>query len=91
VSTEADAPRVNFVVPQRMITPIDLKVEKVTSPEEGDFTLISFVEGIVTPGGVAASQVCTFKIGKEASDELAVQLTGGVQIARADELPFVKP
>jgi hypothetical protein len=79
--------QLDYQVPQRVLTPLGLQVTRKDRPDLDVPTQevrISFLIGI--PPGVVTEQV-TVRLEEGQARELAGLLTGGIVLARANEVP----
>lgn len=81
------ATTLDFMPPQRMITPLGMAVEKAERTDlEGSPTevRVSFLVGV--PPGILTEEI-TFRIDDNQARKLSELLVGGIHIAKANEIP----
>lgn len=89
---EAQESSIPFRLKETLVTPIGVNVTKMDVPtEDGKTTTaytLKFILGLPAgPGAMVSFEINGYQLGEKEARDLATMLTGGIQIARADEIP----
>lgn len=83
-----DVEGIDYQMKQVVISPLGVQIQKLDRPDGGKEVHLIIIEGLMAgPGAMVPTESRVYRFSEAQSREIATQLTGGVTIARANEIP----